>query len=204
MDLTQNGRNRTKNKASHTHHRDPSSSSAVAELPRYFPKLVKDNIFIFKLGSYIFFSPTFVSTSYDTFRKSLANCGDTSNQGPGLEKPDSLSWSSRQNRHRQTDRHTHTHTHTHIHCPIIRLLVFLAAPPAVTDCAEFTLQTSSTASYHMADIAGKSKPCIRHEATLPGSLVMADQVRYMVYRVTREDCSRPDLGWDSFTQRTEG
>lgn len=37
---------------------------------------------------------------------------------------------------------------------------------------------------------------------LPGSLVMADQVRYMVYRVTREDWSRPDLGWDSFTQRT--
>lgn len=33
---------------------------------------------------------------------------------------------------------------------------------------------------------------------------MADQVRYMVYRVTREDCSRPDLGWDSFTQRTAG
>lgn len=33
---------------------------------------------------------------------------------------------------------------------------------------------------------------------LPGSLVMADQVRYMVYRVTKEDCSRPDLGWDSF------
>lgn len=30
---------------------------------------------------------------------------------------------------------------------------------------------------------------------------MADQVRYIVYRVTREDCSRPDLGWDSFTQR---
>lgn len=37
---------------------------------------------------------------------------------------------------------------------------------------------------------------------LPGSLVMADQVRYMVYRVTREDCSRPDLGWDSFTHTT--
>lgn len=36
---------------------------------------------------------------------------------------------------------------------------------------------------------------------LPGSLVMADQVRYMVYRVTREDCSKPDRGWDSFTQR---
>lgn len=29
---------------------------------------------------------------------------------------------------------------------------------------------------------------------LPGSLVMADQVRYMVKRVTREDWSRPDLG----------
>lgn len=33
---------------------------------------------------------------------------------------------------------------------------------------------------------------------------MADQVRYMVYRVTREDCSRPDLGWDSYTKRTVG
>jgi len=33
----------------------------------------------------------------------------------------------------------------------------------------------------------------------PGSLVIADQVRYMVYRVTSEDCNRPDLGWDSFT-----
>lgn len=31
----------------------------------------------------------------------------------------------------------------------------------------------------------------------PGSLVMADQVRYMVYRVTMDDCSNPDLGWDS-------
>jgi len=27
---------------------------------------------------------------------------------------------------------------------------------------------------------------------------MADQVRYMVYRVTMEDCKRPDLGWDSW------
>lgn len=42
------------------------------------------------------------------------------------------------------------------------------------------------------------------DVILPGSLVMADQVRYMVYRVTREDCSRPDLGWDSFTQTTAG
>lgn len=34
---------------------------------------------------------------------------------------------------------------------------------------------------------------------LPGSLVMADQVRYMVNKVTRDDCRRPDLGWDSCT-----
>lgn len=41
-------------------------------------------------------------------------------------------------------------------------------------------------------------------ADSPGSLVMADQVRYMVYRVTREDCSRPDRGCDSFYRQETG
>lgn len=33
-----------------------------------------------------------------------------------------------------------------------------------------------------------------YERDLPGSLLMADQVRNMVYRVMMEDCRRPERG----------
>lgn len=35
------------------------------------------------------------------------------------------------------------------------------------------------------------------ECDLLGLLLIADQVRYIVYSEMREDCSRPELGWAS-------
>lgn len=64
-----------------------------------------------------------------------------------------------------------------------------------------TLSSSRRFLLHGQDTARSPVDCRRQVqmVVLPGSLVMADQVRYMVNRVTREDCRRPDLGWDSYT-----